>query len=57
MWKVVLRDNGVETLGDEHATYFSAYSEYEKAAKKINAKDKDGNYIHPNARISIRRCN
>lgn len=57
MWQVVLRENGEETAGDEHQTYFAAFSVYEKLAKKINAVDKEGKYLNPDARICIRKAN
>lgn len=54
-YQVVINDGKTETVGKE-GTYFEAYAEYEKAAKKINARDKEGNYLNPDTRISIRQA-
>jgi len=51
---VVIRENGVESVS-EPTSYSEAVAEYEKKAHKINSIGKDGSYLYPQMRISVRK--
>ena len=55
MWEVIKRVSGKETIVAGPLNYSAAYAAYEPLADKYNETDKDGNYTHPNVRVSIRK--
>jgi len=54
MWAVVISTKGEEKVS-KGSSYSDAYRSYEKQAKQINAVNKNGEYLHPDVRISLRR--
>lgn len=55
MWEVVKRVKGKETIAAGGLTYSAAFAEYEPLAAKFNTQDAEGNYLHPDVRISVRK--
>lgn len=53
-WEVVKHTKRAEYVLHGPLTYSEAYALYEKEAKQINARDKDGNYLNPDVRVVIR---
>ena len=54
MYSVVLYHDGEEKMVFDPVPYQDAYALYEEKAALINAVDKEGNYKHPNKRVSLR---
>lgn len=56
MWEVVKRKGGTEKIMAGPLSWLEAYTAYQPLAEQFNAINEDGQYLHPEIRISIRKA-